>query len=794
MIYPNNFEIKIGFDDIRHILKGFCLSPLGKSLVDEMAFSADAAQINEWLQQVGEFRKIQEGTEEFPLENFYDLREQIARLKIAGTHLEEQELFDLKRSLQTVSQIVSFLRSNPNGEGLSAADYPFPALYRLTADILTFPEIVQAIDRILDKFGRIKDSASEELLRIRKELSRLQGSISHTLNSILRSAQSEGLVEKDITPTVRDGRLVIPVSPGLKRRISGIVHDESVEANNRIRELENDERKEVIRILKEIAAAIRPHWQEMLVSFGLLQHIDFIRAKAEFARHTRATEPHRATELHVASQPLLDMIQARHPLLEQSLIAHGKQIVALDINLSVKEDGEKRGALPHILLISGPNAGGKSVKTVGLLQYMLQCGLSIPVSERSAVGVFSDIMIDIGDEQSIENDLSTYSSHLTNMKQMMRHASDRTLLLIDEFGTGTEPQIGTTHYQNLKHFAKETPGVVNGAMLYDRSEMRPLFQLAIGRPGSSFAIEIARKTGLPEEVISEASELVGSDYIQSDKYLQDIVRDKRYWEAKRQTVHQREKEIERTIQRYESRLAEIEESRKEILARAKEQAENLLHETNRRIENTIKEIREAQAEREDTKRIREELRDYQQQVETTDSGLMSDDDFQRKLKQIAERKDRREKRRKERAQQQQEAADRLKSAQQKLKEGMPLQPGDTVRIKGQTSVGTLERIDGKSAVALFGGMRTKLRLERLEHADPSALASQTKSSQTVYTPTESRMTRTTIDAHRSTFKQDLDVRGLRGDEAINQVQYFIDDAILVGVSSTARATAYCASS
>ena len=811
MIYPNNFEIKIGFDDIRHILKGFCLSPLGKSMVDEMAFSADAAQINEWLQQVGEFRKIQEGTEEFPLENFYDLREQIARLKIAGTHLEEQELFDLKRSLQTVSQIVSFLRRNPNGEGLSAADYPFPALYRLTADILTFPEIVQAIDRILDKFGRIKDSASEELLRIRKELSRLQGSISHTLNSILRSAQSEGLVEKDITPTVRDGRLVIPVSPGLKRRISGIVHDESasgktvfieptevVEANNRIRELENDERKEVIRILKEIAAAIRPHWQEMLVSFGLLQHIDFIRAKAEFARHARATEP------HVASQPLLDMIQARHPLLEQSLIAHGKQIVALDINLSVKEDGEKRGALPHILLISGPNAGGKSVclKTVGLLQYMLQCGLSIPVSERSAVGVFNDIMIDIGDEQSIENDLSTYSSHLTNMKQMMRHASDRTLLLIDEFGTGTEPQIGgaiaqsvlhqfcrrkawaviTTHYQNLKHFAKETPGVVNGAMLYDRSEMRPLFQLAIGRPGSSFAIEIARKTGLPEEVISEASELVGSDYIQSDKYLQDIVRDKRYWEAKRQTVHQREKEIERTIQRYESRLAEIEESRKEILARAKEQAENLLHETNRRIENTIKEIREAQAEREDTKRIREELRDYQQQVETTDSGLMSDDDFQRKLKQIAERKERREKRRKERAQQQQEAADRLKSAQQKQKEGMPLQPGDTVRIKGQTSVGTLERIDGTSAVALFGGMRTKLRLERLEHADPSALASQTKSSQTVYTPTESRMTRTTIDAHRSTFKQDLDVRGLRGDEAINQVQYFIDDAILVGVS------------
>ena len=433
--------------------------------------------------------------------------------------------------------------------------------------MVTFPQILQRIDQILDKFGKIRDTASPELLNIRRELAKVEGSISRTLYSILRSAQSEGLIEKDVTPAMRDGRLVIPVVPTMKRKIKGIVHDESasgktlfieptevVEANNRVRELEAEERREVIRILTEMAKVIRPHVPQILDSYKLLAQVDMLRAKTELSKLIDGIEP------EVGKYPHIDWIGATHPLLRLSLQKQGKKVVPLEITLTRNK---------RMLIISGPNAGGKSVclKTVGLVQYMLQCGLSVPMSERSQTGIFQNILIDIGDEQSIEDDLSTYSSHLTNMKNMMKSANDRTLILIDEFGTGTEPQIGgaiaeavlkqfcikraygviTTHYQNLKHFADSHEGVVNGAMLYDRHQMQALFQLQIGQPGSSFAIEIARKIGLPEQVIHDASEIVGSDYIQSDKYLQDIVRDKRYWESKRQTIHQREKQMEQTI-------------------------------------------------------------------------------------------------------------------------------------------------------------------------------------------------------------------------------------------------------
>ena len=805
MIYPNNFEEKIGFKEIRTLLKEKCLSTLGKEKVEEMAFSCEVPYIQEQLQQTKEFRRLQEEHDDFPLNYFFDVREGVARLRLEGTHMEEEELFDLKRSLETIIAIVRFLNHNDVQDSLESEEnnYPYPSLHRLTEGITIFPQLVIRIDQILDKYGKMKDSASPELAQIRKELEKTEGVVSRTLYHILRNAQNDGLVEKDVTPTLRDGRLVIPIAPNMKRRISGIIHDESasgktlfieptevVEANNRIRELEHDEHREIIRILTELAKDIRPFVDDIITSYGLLAEVDFIRAKVEMGKLFQAIEP------SFKDKPFVDWTHAVHPLLEMALAKTQKHVVPLDITLTKEK---------HILIISGPNAGGKSVclKTVGLLQYMLQCGLPIPVSERSTTGVFNNIMIDIGDEQSIENDLSTYSSHLMNMKQMMRHANDHTLLLIDEFGTGTEPQIGgaiaesvlkqfnknnawgiiTTHYQNLKHFAEEHEGVVNGAMLYDRKEMRPLFQLAIGRPGSSFAIEIARKTGLPEEVIKEASEIVGADYIQSDKYLQDIVRDKRYWEGKRQTIHQREKEIERTIARYESRLEEIEQSRKEILQKAREQAEELLRESNRRIENTIREIRESQAEKEDTKRLREELKEFEQQVSDSGYGLMSDDDFAKKLQQLEARKQRREQRRKEKAEKEQQAADAMKAALQKQKEGIELKAGDFVRIKGQTSVGTLERIDGKTATAIFGGMRTKLPLQRLEHADaPAPKSKAEKEYQDFAVNRESRMTRETIDAHRSGFKQDIDIRGLRGDEALNQVQYFIDDAILVGVS------------
>ncbi|QUB74889.1 MULTISPECIES: Smr/MutS family protein [Prevotella] len=855
MIYPKNFEQKIGFTEVRSLLRARCLSTLGKERIDEMNFSTDATQVNIWMEEIREFRRIQEGQDEFPLDNFFDVRESVARIRLEGTHMEVEELFDLKRSLETIIAIVSFLSRGEETEQGEVRHY-YPALYNLADGVATFPLLVQRISQIIDKFGKMRDNASPELLQIRRELARIEGSISRTLYGILRAAQGEGLVEKDVTPTLRDGRLVIPVAPGLKRKISGIVHDESatgrtvyiepsevVDANNKIRELENEERREMIRILTDFAKKVRPNVREILDSYNLMAAVDFIRAKAELARLFKSFEP------QVAEEPHIDWIRAIHPLLQLSLERKNNKNVSYsisvgdidsnkvsnevdnrqDYNRILEEEDEARNVpssvVPldiqltkdkHLLIISGPNAGGKSVclKTVGLLQYMLQCGLSIPVGDRSKTGIFADIMIDIGDEQSIENDLSTYSSHLMNMKIMMRRASDRTLILIDEFGTGTEPQIGgaiaeavlrqfwkkhawaviTTHYQNLKHFAEEHPGTVNGAMLYDRHEMRPLFQLAIGRPGSSFAIEIARKTGIPEEVIRDASEIVGSDYIQSDKYLQDIVRDKRYWENKRQTIHSHEKELEKRISQYEKDIAALEQSRKEILNRAKAQAEEIIKESNRRIENAIREIKEKQAEKEETKRIRQELAAYEaglldgnknDKAETSNkkklksSGLLSDDDFQKKVDKIKSRKERHEQHLKEKASKQQAAAEALKNAVRKQQGGGIVMAGDSVRIKGLTTVGKVESIEGKQATVIFGGMRTKMAVSRLEHVDTATIQSEQKQFQAY---NYSRETRETIDKHRNQFRQELDIRGMRADEALNQVQYFIDDAILVGAS------------
>lgn len=828
MIYPENFEHKIGFNDIRNLLNERCLSTLGKEKVTEMHFTSNAGEISEWLLQVKDFRRLKAERDDLPLQFFYDVRESIARIRLEGTHMDEEELFNLRRSLDTICQLVKIVRTDNESDNEEGEDgdnkkkpspkealgygKPYPSLYRLADGIATFPEIVRLIDRTLDKFGKVRDSASPELARIRRELSQTEGSISRILGGILRSAQMEGLVEKDAAPALRDGRLVIPVAPGLKRKIRGIVHDESasgrtvyiepaevVEANNKIRELENDERREIIRILTAIAKEIRPWWREMLDSYQFLAMIDFINAKASLAEHFNAIEP------QIVMKPMVDMIEARHPLLMISLEKQGKKVVPLNITLTPQK---------RILIISGPNAGGKSVclKTTGLIQYMLQCGLSVPLSERSTLGTFNDIMIDIGDEQSIENDLSTYSSHLLNMKNMIKQARRQTLLLIDEFGTGTEPGIGgaiaeavlkqfcergafgviTTHYQNLKHFADSHEGIANGAMLYDRHEMRALFQLQIGRPGSSFAIEIARKTGLPEEVIRDASEIVGQDYIQSDKYLQDIVRDKRYWEQKRQNIHQREKDIEKTILKYEAGLTEVMQQRKDILRKAKEQAEELLRETNKRIENTIREIREAQAEKEATRRLREDMKAFEQEVSDVDSTA-NDEAIARKIAQIQARRERKEKRKHDKAQGKNNAAPNASSipgaehvsspsndVTQKPK-AKEFSVGDYVRIKGTKTVGYIESIDsnGKMITVIFGDMRTKMRTERLENAE--APKKQEEEPSSAYTAA-ARATRETIDSRREQFHQDIDVRGMRGDEALTAVQYFIDDAILVGVT------------
>ena len=767
MIYPQNFEQKIGFDQIRQLLKDKCLSTLGEEKVSDMGFSEQYEVVEENLNQVTEFVRIIQEEDGFPDQFFFDVRPSLKRVRIEGMYLDEQELFDLRRSLETIRDIVRFLHRNNEDE--EESDSPYPSLKRLAGDIAVFPQLIGKIDGILNKYGKIKDNASTELARIRRELANTMGSISRSLNSILRSAQSEGYVDKDVAPTMRDGRLVIPVAPGLKRKIKGIVHDESasgktvfiepaevVEANNRVRELEGDERREIIRILTEFSNVLRPSIPEILQSYEFLAEIDFIRAKSYFAIQTNSLKP------AIENEQLLDWTMAVHPLLQLSLAKHGKKVVPLDIELNKKQ---------RILIISGPNAGGKSVclKTVGLLQYMLQCGMLIPMHERSHAGIFSSIFIDIGDEQSIEDDLSTYSSHLTNMKIMMKSCNERSLILIDEFGGGTEPQIGgaiaeavlkrfnqkrtfgviTTHYQNLKHFAEDHEGVVNGAMLYDRHLMQALFQLQIGNPGSSFAVEIARKIGLPEDVIADASEIVGSEYINADKYLQDIVRDKRYWEGKRQTIRQREKHME------------------EIIRQAKEEAERMLQESNARIENTIRTIKEAQAEKEKTRMARQELTDFRTSLDAL-ASKEQEEKMARKMEKLKEKQERKKNKKNE-----QKAASSSTTATPKV---APISVGENVKIKGQTSVGQVMEISGKNAIVAFGSIKTTVKLDRLERSNAAPKTESMAKSTFVSSQTHDQMYEKKLS-----FKQDIDVRGMRGDEALQAVTYFIDDAILVGM-------------
>ena len=784
MIYPQNFEQKIGFDQIRQLLKDKCLSTLGEERVNEMNFSDHFEEVDELLNQVAEFVRIIQEEDNFPDQFFFDVRPSLKRIRIEGMYMDEQELFDLRRSLETIRDIIRFLQRNDEEE----SDCPYPSLKKLAGDITVFPQLITKIDGILNKYGKIKDNASTELSRIRRELANTMGSISRSLNSILRNAQSEGYVDKDVAPTMRDGRLVIPVAPGLKRKIKGIVHDESasgktvfiepaevVEANNRIRELEGDERREIIRILTEFSNTLRPSIPEILQSYEFLAEIDFIRAKSHFAIQTNSIKP------SLENEQLLDWTMAVHPLLQLSLAKHGKKVVPLDIELNLKR---------RILIISGPNAGGKSVclKTVGLLQYMLQCGMLVPMHERSHVGLFGSIFIDIGDEQSIEDDLSTYSSHLTNMKIMMKNCNERSLILIDEFGGGTEPQIGgaiaeavlkrfnikgtfgviTTHYQNLKHFAEDHEGVVNGAMLYDRHLMQALFQLQIGNPGSSFAVEIARKIGLPEDVIADASEIVGSEYINADKYLQDIVRDKRYWEGKRQTIRQREKHMEETIARYQAEMEELQKSRKEIIRQAKEEAERLLQESNARIENTIRTIKEAQAEKEKTRLVRQELADFRESIDNLTSKEQ-EDKIARKMEKLKEKQNRKKEKKQNGTKEQ--------PAVQQTPKATPITEGCPVRIKGQSSVGEVLEINGKNAVVAFGSIKTTLKTERLERSNAVPQKQESAKSSFVSNQTQDSMYEKKLN-----FKQDIDVRGMRGDEALQAVTYFVDDAILVGMS------------
>jgi DNA mismatch repair protein MutS2 len=762
MIYPDNFEAKIGFDRIRQLLSDNCLSPMGRIMVNGIRFENNSEIITLKLSATYEFQQILRFDDYFPSEHYFDISGSLNKIRIPGSFPEVQDVFDLKRSIETVKAIINFFKKKE--------ETGYPVLKSICGTVKFYPYVLDSADRIIDKEGKIRDNASPKLKEIRSEIVQKSIQSSRRLNSILKQAQAEGIVDADTAASVRNGRGVIPVNTYDKRKIRGLIHDQSasgktvfiepaeiVELNNEIIELEYEERREIVRILTSFAEDIRPYIDDLLTSNDFLGEVDFIRAKAILGNQLGSIKP------VISVTPGIFWRNAVHPLLFitfQKL--KGRKIIPLDILLEEKN---------RIILISGPNAGGKSVclKTVGLLQYMLQCGLTIPAGEGSESGIFNDIFIDIGDEQSIENDLSTYSSHLINMKYFVKNVSGRSLILIDEFGTGTEPMLGgsiaeailgefnksgsygviTTHYTNLKHFASLTSGIVNGAMLYDNHLMQPLFQLSIGKPGSSFAFEIARKIGLPEEILKKASEKAGIKNINYDRNLKDIARDKRYWETKRQNIRQHEKRLEELMEQYEKEISGAKSLRKEIISRAKNEAESILNETNRMIENTIRQIRESQAEKEKTKEVRQKLDEFKQTVaeEIKPVDTASEEKVIRLTKKVK------------------------KTMPETVEK--PFEPGDAVRMIDTMASGEIIKIENRMAQIETGSMRFFVPIDKIERISKSELRKNLRAKNIL--PESDPV----IIQRKLNFKPEIDIRGVRGEAAINQVRDFLDNALIV---------------
>jgi DNA mismatch repair protein MutS2 len=772
MIYPNNFESKIGFDRIRELLRERCLSPMGTEKVDAIRFSENAETIIKRISATSEFQHLLQLEENFPADNYYNISDCLKKIRIEGTFPDVRELFDLKRSLETIKSILNYFKTREENT--------YPILKKMCGSVKTYPYVLDAIDRIIDRHGNIKDNASSRLKEIRSEITSKNIQASKRLNAILRQAQTDGIVDSDTAASVRNGRGVIPVSVYDKRRLKGLIHDQSasgktvfiepeeiVEINNDIVELEYEERREIVKILTAFADNIRPYIDDLLSSNAFLGDIDFLRAKALFGNHHHAIKP------VVVDKPFLSWKHAIHPLLSMTFEKlQGRKVVPLDIQLDERN---------RILVISGPNAGGKSVclKTVGLLQYMVQCGFTIPVAEGSEAGVFKDILIDIGDEQSIENDLSTYSSHLINMKQFLKSGNDLSLILIDEFGTGTEPMLGgsiaeailgefnrkkvfgvlTTHYTNLKHFASLTDGIVNGAMAFDNHLMQPLFQLYIGKPGSSFAFEIARKIGLPEEILNEASGKAGVKNINYDRHLKDIARDKRYWETKRMNIRQHEKRLEELIEEYEKELSGAKSLRKEIIAKAKDEAQILLKESNRMIENTIRQIKESQAEKEKTKDVRQQLEEFKSNM--VEEVIPAESDAEKKISALAHRAKKFK------------TAEKPEEPDESAKPEKPLKVGDAVRMINTMAAGEIVEIKDKMVQVETGNFRFQVSKDKIERISRAELKKSIKSGQ-VYMEADPLVTQRKLN-----FNPEIDIRGVRGEEAINRVRDLIDNALMV---------------
>ncbi len=770
MIYPSNFEEKTGFEKIREMIKEACISDPGREVVESMKASYTYDTVLTRLQQTEEFRNILLMSEPFPAQNYMDLRIMLKEIRLPGTFLEPEILGDLRASLNTLLDITQFFSSVERRER-------YPLLTVLSSEVLINPDIPAQIDSVIDEKNSVRNGASEKLSEIRQKIKRKQSGIHGRINKLLTESRQKGIIKDDAEVTIRNGRPVIPVPASNKRKLKGWIHDESAtgqtifiepaeifEINNEIRELELQERREIVKILIHFADYLRPDIEVISNAIKYLGEFDFIRAKAKVALATASVIP------VMRRRPVLNIRNARHPLLYLSLKKQGRKVVPLTLELSHKE---------RILVISGPNAGGKSIclKTIGLLQYMLQCGILVPVNENSEFGIFRNLLIDIGDEQSLENDLSTYTSHLQNLKVFLRNADRHTLFLIDEFGTGTEPNLGgaiaeatleqlnnqkawgvvTTHYANLKLMSSNHTGIINGAMLFDTKKLQPLFILKTGKPGSSFAFEMARKIGFPEEILTLAGTKTGKKQLDFDQQLHQLEIEKKDLTQKQTELTVADDMLRELLDKYKNRITQLEKERNNIIKEAQNQADKLITEANTRIEHTIKEIREVQAEKEKTKKLRKELKETAgKQQRKKHQALL---DLKKDLEEIED-----------------PAPQEQPTIIKQTKERFAI--GDTVRMQGQKSVGIITGLKGNKATIEFDSLSLKADIKNLEHAQHQENGS---TKQVRLTTSNSGNIVHDLTTKAANFKITIDVRGQRAEEALFNISKYMDDAILLNV-------------
>ena len=796
-ISDTRLEQKIGFDRIRQIISDRCSTAYAAERAATETFSTSASIIRKRLLLTDEMRLIMMFEDSFPSGGFIDCIDFLKPLERSASAIDLISLRKLKTMLETLRKIIAFFDD--------VKDEVYPNLKRMSAPIMSFPEVQRRIESIIDRYGDIKDTASDELYSIRKSLREKEGAISRRMSAILKKAQEEGIVDSDAGVAVRDGKMLIPVSAANKKRIAGFIYDESatgktafiepaevVELDNQIKELKFGEQREILRILLEFTDFLRPYIPDLLSAARYLGEIDFIMAKAQVALDFIAGMP------VISDNGEMNLRRARHPLLERALKKEKKEIVPLTATLTPQK---------HILLISGPNAGGKSVclKTVGLLQYMFQWGMLIPTSETSEMLVFDRIMVDIGDDQSIDNDLSTYSSFLANMKEMLAKADNKTLVLIDEFGSGTEPAAGgaiaeailceldkrgaygviTTHYTNLKLYASADTGVMNGAMMFDVKNIAPMFKLEMGLPGNSFAFELARKMGLPESIIKDAESRAGEEFVGIERNLRKIARNRKALDEKLERIRNTDKTLENITDKYHKELSQIKQLKKEILDQAKKEAEEIIKGANKQVENTIKTIKESQAEKETTQEARKELQGFMSILAARKEKEQKDKDdyIEKKIKQIDARRERQKQKKAQRADEKAQQELREQIAEQERLEAFrsaPLKVGEKVRVKENGMVGEVTKVSAKAVVVAIGNISSKMPLDKVERITSNEFKSAVKETSR---PVSAIKIDASISERKLNFSTELDVRGERLNDAVEKVTRYVDDAIMLGISS-----------